>query len=336
LNDYWRHHFTIIDSRLLSYFLKPLTYMPFSSDRTKTWPYWRLVFDGTDSSFFGAATHEVTRRYESRNGSQKVLNLSDEHQAAGWRALSKFGLPQGAWWVALHVRERATKRGTKGDSDVNYRNSDIRGHFKAIEHIVSQGGWVIRVGDPSMTPLPPMDHVVDYVHTDTFADWMDLFLNANCLFQLGTSSGANLLPSIFGRPLAGVNWAPIGSLPIPNSALMIHILKLYRSARDGHLLTFREVVETGVSQIWSDAGFAAAGVELIDNSPDEILDITKEMFEIVNGTARYDAEDERLQAEFHALRMSRETVYAPTLSRVGRDFLRRHRGLVLPAGPSQK
>jgi putative glycosyltransferase (TIGR04372 family) len=334
LVEYWRSSFTIINSRLLSFVLQPLTFIPFSAGHAKLYPLWEVVIDepsGPRTVRFEQATNEVNRRYEARYGNQSVITLTDEHQAAGQRALRNLGIPPGSWWVTLHVREYATKT----DASEYYRNADIRGHFKAMEYIVRQGGWVIRVGDPSMTPLPKLDGVVDWVHTDAYADWMDLFLNANCRFQLGSDSGANLLPILFGRPLVAVNWElTLGQL-LPDSSSMLFIQKMLRDARDGRLLPFSEVYEKRLGHGFitgGDKGYKRLDLELVDNTPDEILEITKEMFERLNGTARYTAEDECLQEEYLFLYMRERPQPYRALSRVGREFLRRHKHLLTSPG----
>ncbi len=328
LVEYWRSSFTIINSRFLSFILQPLTFMPFSAGQAKCYPKWKFVLHGARTVMSDRAAYEVNRRYEARYGNQSVITLTDEHQAAGQRALRNLGVPPGSWWVTLHAREHSTKLDFVHDE----RNADIRGHFKALEFIVNQGGWVIRVGDPSMTPLPKLDGVVDYVHTDAYADWMDLFLHAHCRFQLGSDSGANLLPNLFGRPLAAVNWDPVVGNLEPDSSSMLYIQKMLRNARDGRMLTFAEIYEHGLGYGAPPIGYKRLGLELVDNTPEEILEITKEMFERLDGTVHYTEEDECLQTHFLIVYMLQKIYPARTLSRVGRDFARRHKHLLISQG----
>ena len=322
--DYWRRHFIVVQSDWLCRALAPLTWTPVVSDgQAYFWPHWRMKKDG-HLLRERQASYEVTRQFEQRFGTSKVLELSPEHEEAGWKNLARFGVPKDAWWVVIHAREAGyLKDPSHQDSDQSHRNADIRSYILAVEHVIGRGGWVIRVGDPGMSPFPKMERVIDYVHTDMFCDWMDLFLSARCRFMLGTSSGAALFPWVFGRPLAMVNFILLGIDPDPDSRLTRYILKHHWSESEQRLLSIAEVMRSPLKKVGSDRTFAAHGVRLVDNTPEEILDLTKEMFEVLDGKAAYTEEDERRQQRFVELRNEGEPFPSPTLTRVGRDFLRK-------------
>jgi hypothetical protein len=117
-----------------------------------------------------------------------AVRLTPRIEADGRALLTRMGVPGDAWFVALHVREEGYS--PADDSDHAHRNADISTYQAAIRAIVETGGWVIRVGDASMTPLAPMDRVVDYATSPEKTDWMDLWLCAHCRFLIGTTSGA--------------------------------------------------------------------------------------------------------------------------------------------------
>ena len=50
----------------------------------------------------------------------------------------------------MSARERG---GYSGDWE-NFRNADIGNYLGAIKEITQRGGWVVRMGDPTMTKLP--------------------------------------------------------------------------------------------------------------------------------------------------------------------------------------
>ena len=86
------------------------------------------------------------------------------------------GVPKGAWFVALHVREGKWDRTKTGAFGVV--NAEIGTYLSAITAITRRGGWVVRMGDPGMQPMPPVPNVLDYCHSDIRADWMDIFIAA--------------------------------------------------------------------------------------------------------------------------------------------------------------
>jgi hypothetical protein len=76
----------------------------------------------------------------------------------------------------------------------------------------------------------------------------------------------------------------------------------------------------------------ARGLRAVDNTPEEIREIVREMLDRLDGQARYSEEDELRQASFRALADRHGLVGFPD---IGRDFLRRHAEL-LPASTSRR
>jgi putative glycosyltransferase (TIGR04372 family) len=74
--------------------------------------------------------------------------------------LKKCGMPDGAWFVFVPCTDFGIYRSPKQD----LRNVSIESFKDAISHITSQGGWVVRMGDPTMPRLPEMPQVLDYAH----------------------------------------------------------------------------------------------------------------------------------------------------------------------------
>lgn len=102
------------------------------------------------------------------------------------REHQKIGIPKNSWFVCLHVRGSGfhNDKGRRPHRDLNILN-----YVPAIKEITSRGGWVVRMGDNSMKPLPSMKNVIDYPFTKFKSEFMDLCLIQNCRFFIGTQSG---------------------------------------------------------------------------------------------------------------------------------------------------
>lgn len=111
--------------------------------------------------------------------------------------------------VTVHCREGGFR--LNGQHDL--RNADIASYRTALRHLVAQGYRAIRLGDPSMTPLPPMDGVVDYAVSALKSEELDILLPGIARFHLGSSSGMSLVPLLFGTPCLFLNWHPFDLLP---------------------------------------------------------------------------------------------------------------------------
>lgn len=119
--------------------------------------------------------------------------------------LRNFGLKKEDWYVVLHVREGV---------DNSIRNADINTYYGAIEAITSNGGWIFRIGDATMTPLRQgMARVVDLPFSDIFKpNYLDLYLLATARFVICTASGPSDFPFYFNVPRLVTNWHIMSAL----------------------------------------------------------------------------------------------------------------------------
>ena len=66
--------------------------------------------------------------------------------------MSALGVPDGAWYVGLHVREGGYHAEDTGDKS-RHRNAQIEDYFPAIKAVTDRGGYVIRLGDSGVGNL---------------------------------------------------------------------------------------------------------------------------------------------------------------------------------------
>ena len=267
--------------------------------------------------------YSVIQRQWEAEGRQPLLRLSERHREEGWRTLGRLGVPEGAWFVCLHVRESGY-HGEDAAADHNaLRNADIATYLPAIEEITGRGGWVLRIGDASMAPLPPMNRVIDYALSDARSEWMDLFCFSQCRFFAGSMSGPISVAFVFGVPGVGINLFPLGYYQYSTSDLFIH--KLLRRRGDGRFLGIGEALKPPLPNLHWPEYYERNGLEVVDNTPDQIAAVIVEMLDRQDGRLALAAEDERLQARYVALS---RIAGIPINPRIGTDFLSRHRFLV--------
>lgn len=276
--------------------------------------------DGTTAYYWDVAA-QVSRRWKAEKRAP-VLSLPPDIEERGHLALVTVGIPRDAWFVALHVREPASKQ---YHADLhNVLNGNIADYLPAISEITDRGGWVIRLGDPNMKPLPDLPNVLDYCHCSIRSDWMDVFLLARCRFFLGTSSGPAYVPVIYQVPTVLTNWWPPAQRPWDDQAIFIP--KLYRYVKNGTALSLSRALSEPFGYCNSiDLLKHNSGVTVDDNSPDDIRDAVIEMIERLEGTATYSADDIRLRES--ATRIF-EANSAHGFGQLGRDFLRRNISIV--------
>ena len=251
-----------------------------------------------------------------------LLELEPSDAARGREVLKKWGVPDGAWFVALHVREYDAYAPNHNRLRAA-PNADIGTYVPAIRAIIDRGGWVIRMGDPSMSALPPMPELVDYANSPDKSEWMDVFLWAACKFFIGTSSGPLTVPASFGVPVLYTNCCGIGHSPALGRSRVLP--KLFYSRAKQRLLTVDEILAGPLG--WT-VRIPEGDIELRDNSPEEILAGVEEMFALLEaGLGAFDVSTE-LQAEF-SRRRDRYGRNASTP--VANSFISKHRDLLSPA-----
>ena len=316
LLEYWSKHIRVLKQQLLVELLRPLAALP--GLRYDTFRQVSLPRGEKEAIVPGVYT--VQKSYESELGGRPLLRLPKMDYQHGWRILEEHGVPHDAWFVCLHVREF----GYRGRSHQAYRDADIHTYLPAVRAIVDRGGWVIRMGDQTMKPLPQMEHVIDYVHSDMRNDQMDVFFLSQCRFVLGTTAGAFNVAFVFGVPCALANYAPMGHGPY--STKDIWTPKLYWSDKEQRHLTFAESLLSPYRRFTSTEKLAKWGISVVDNTPEDIRDLACEMMNRLDGRLSYSAEDERMQTQFKML-LEADPRWS-TSARVGRDFLRNYAWLL--------
>lgn len=279
-----------------------------------------------DDRLIGPATYywqvlaEVSQGWEDK-GLGPLLAFSDEDLDFGVRQRATMGVPRTAWHVALHVRAAGYKR-THDDLHATL-NADIASYELAINAVVKRGGWVIRMGDPSMPRLPPMKNVIDYAHLPEKSPKMDIFLLGACRFYIGTSSGPAYVPALYGVPSVITNWFPTGTRPVNCGDLFIPKLHWYENERE--FAPFDESMSQPLGHIHAGSQLARLGISLRSNTPEELRDVVEEMLDRLDGGVDYTAEDKQLQSCFDAVALHARS-YGN--ARVGRKFLSEFQNLV--------
>jgi putative glycosyltransferase (TIGR04372 family) len=226
------------------------------------------------------------------------LSISDEDREFGKAALKRLGLPSDAWYVSLHVREG----GFHGDGSgtmIAHRIAAIDDYFSGIREIVDRGGWVIRLGDKSMKPLPRMPRVVDYVHTTEKSPKMDVFLMATSRFVIGTTSGPATATLAFGTPMLLVNC--IAAEPHFWTQETDFMVKSIFDRRRGRYLTLGEICQEPFrSLLVSATMLSQRGYQVIDNTADEIRDAVAYKLDCMDGRVQRLDEQDPLTKQYRA------------------------------------
>ncbi len=308
---HWARHVEVVESPLRRRLLRP--YMEFPD----------LVVDLAPSAAGVTEPADYPGLLARWGDRPPIISLTQEERAAGRATLERMGLPPDAWFVCVHAREGGYS--PKDEFMHAHRNSDIATCVEAMEAIVARGGWAIRVGDPTMTPLEERPGIVDYANSPHRSPEMDMFLCAETRLFLGNTSGLCMVATAFGRPTLLVNMTPHGA-GLGMAPGDVAVPKLLRGP-DGQLLPFPEIFAGDASHLRFAELFRERGLEVVDNTPEEIREAVEEVLDRQEGRFEETEADRARQRAYRAL--FRPVHYCSlSAASISTTFLRRHAALL--------
>jgi putative glycosyltransferase (TIGR04372 family) len=232
------------------------------------------------------------------------INFSNEEEKKGAAGLAAMGLPKGAKFICLTVRDSAYLAAHQPDRDHSYhdyRDSDIQNYVLAAESLARLGYYVIRMGVNVHEAMKcDTKGVIDYAANGMRSDFMDIYLGAKCEFCISVGTGFDAIPLIFRRPIVYVNMVPILYLFTFRSQFL-GIVKHHFDIKTKKELTLSEILARGAGHCVRASDFEAKGIYLVENSPNEICDTVIEMVQRVEGTWKSSENDNALQKRFWGL-----------------------------------
>jgi putative glycosyltransferase (TIGR04372 family) len=292
------------------------------------------LFSGTDFFYDYQVRQNYLHLYDGNL--EPVFSFTEQENEKGQAFLKKIGLQEGDWYVCIFARDSfylnkhfsSIPGSPVSDYNNDFRNSDIESFRQACEFIVSEGGWVFRMGAEVEKPLSfAGERIIDYASCHR-TEFLDIFLPANCLFALGDSSGGNHTATVFNRPIAYTNWIPTGFPPYFDKD--IYIPKYLIRKEDGSRLPFYELSAMGDPETRCATDFyRQQGLFWENNSAEEIEALAMEMLNRLRGKFVIDALGKELvKNHYHALGLSGEK--GRGLAEVAFFFLQKNRDLFFP------
>jgi putative glycosyltransferase (TIGR04372 family) len=306
------------------------------------WPEWILYpISKVNQLIPGGIMHQVG----STNSDRDVHNLLDrfpphlkftaEEEVFGKTKLQAMGIPTSAPFVCLNVRDSAYLNAhmPSGAWDYhNYRDCSIQRFELAAIELADRGYFVIRMGAKVREALV-VNHprIIDYATNGMRSDFMDIYIGAKCSFCVTTHTGFDGIPLIFRRPIVFSNAVPLGYLPTFREQFIV-ITRHHFSTQMNRELTLQEIFDQGVGYSSHASDYESRGIQLIENSSEEIRDAVLEMHQRLSGNWQPIEDDKTLQNKFWNifLRKSndadqRHLLHGEIRSHFGAHFLRNNR-----------
>lgn len=259
-----------------------------------------------------------------------TLSFTEQEEKEGAALLDKMGIKRSNWFICFHTRDsryHSVKVDNSADWSSHYtRDSSIKNYLAAADYITSKGGIAVRMGYLPSEELSDTENkkIIDYA-CRCRTDFGDIYLPAKCKFFLGGSAGLLFVPEVLNVPVACANFTPPDCTPFRKGDLFIP--KKIWSKKAGRFLAFREIFSSEICKYLEAEQYEKAGLELVENTPEEIFDLAKEMNERLDGVFKPTEEDEALQQRFLSFIMPHHSSYG-TPARIGAMFLRKNKKLL--------
>lgn len=255
------------------------------------------------------------------------LSFTEDEHRRGSEVLDSLGFSSNDTFVCFCARDKAyldqnhSWRTRQEWSYHDYRNNDINKYMDGARFLADSGITAIRMGSVVEDDLDETyPGIIDYSKYHR-SDFSDVYLTAHCKFFLGDTGGLFGIPTIFGVPFAAVNLTPLRI--VPRTPLDIFIPKKYRYISTQKIITFKELIKLGAHDWGRTDKYIDAGIEVIENTSEEILDLVMEMNARIDDTWVTNDGDEELQIRYRDLFSSDHPTFGFP-SRIGTQFLRKN------------
>jgi putative glycosyltransferase (TIGR04372 family) len=281
-------------------------------------------------------------RMQDRNSSKDIYNLlestcphleftTEEHEL-GRDELNSMSININDKFICFLARDDAYLVQTFKNMDWyyhNYRDCSVENYLLAAEELTKRGYYALRMGSIVKESLNTQNpKIIDYA-SKFRTDFMDIYLGANCHFIISCGSGFDSIPRIFRKPIVYVNRVPIDHLTT-YSYKFINIFKRHWNIKEKRFMSLFEIFTSGASKFLRTQQYEQIGVELIENTSEEIRDAAIEMDERLKGTWQTTEEDEELQRRFWKIfgKYADPELHGEFRARIGANFLRQNRYLL--------
>lgn len=234
---------------------------------------------------------------------QSHLNFTQKEEEKAKEMMSRLGIPANAKYICLVVRDSGYLNSEYPATNWSYhdhRNADIATYEKAVNFLAEKGYYILRMGKHVNKRFEAKHHnIIDYATHSLRCDFMDIYLCATCFFCISTCTGLDCVSQIFRRPVLMTNISPLFSETLMWYPCTLFIPKLLKDKNTNQFLTLSETAKVCRSiskQVLAD--LARAGLELIENTENQLLDVIIEMEALLIGEVRESDAEKQLQTEY--------------------------------------
>ena len=175
-------------------------------------------------------------------------------------------------WNANHLKDTDW-------SHHSHRNGNFYNYLLAINYLIAEGYTVIKVGRSNNKININNKNFIDCSYNIN-EDYLDLFFINICKFYISNSTGLDHLAFAFNKPML-INTPTINDY-FTERKNIIYLLRPYFSKIEKKELNIDQIINKKLSFKLKSNFFKEQDVEIIDNSPEQILFACKDLLYLIS------------------------------------------------------
>lgn len=238
--------------------------------------------------------------YNLLDKTKPSITFNNDEISLGQKFLSQIGVGDNQKFVVLITRDNAYMKKYLNNSwkSNDYRNSKVKNFEKAVQYLIKQGLFVIRIGKLTENKLRIKNkNFFDYSKSKLKSDFLDIFLTSKCLFAISDTSGLLMAPIVFRKKIACVNVAPLSYVYL-SSKNYFFIPKHFKNIKKKRNISLSEIKDKKLGRIFTSAELKKNNVRLVENSGIEIYELVREVYLKMIGKWKIKTNEIKLQKKF--------------------------------------
>ncbi len=266
----------------------------------KKLPYGKLHLIPTQHEYYSTKN---LRLLEAYSNSKPQINLPEDLIINCKKQLDNLQIDVSNGYICFHSRDPAYLNSidpSRNWSYHNYRDSNINNYVIAVSKFLQHNNILaFRMGAIVNSKLSIINsRIIDYSSL-FWSEVMDLYLGSQCKFFVCSDAGITIIPETFRRPIVLTNFTTYYRIRADFAFGVMILKKHYLRSESRYLNTIELITNPKFRIDQHDSNhLSLLGVELIENTPEEIYDAMVEINSRICGNWIEDTEDAELQNVF--------------------------------------
>jgi len=272
------------------------------------------IIDTVNHRIPGGVAHTIDDLDKDRDNHNLVLtcpshlNFLFSEEKQGNRYLESKNVSKSDEYICFCARDSSYLNSTFPEdsnrwSYHEYRNANILAHVNAVKKFLDKNKnfKAFRMGSIVNEDIKFLDdRIVDYSCNGDRTEFLDLFLSAKCKIFLNSGSGLDAVPRVFRTPMIAANLVPLNYIGSSGTSTVV-IPKKYWLIKEKKFMSFKEIIQSDVGKYLKSEDYINHGIELIENTVDDIYYALIEANERIDGKWSPTDQDLYLQEKFQSL-----------------------------------